>query len=722
MNNFELNGKDYSYLTVLEAINDPYFLRNVQTYKKSKYLNLGSGFDIETTNFYSKTYDRWMASMWCWQWSFDEITVIGRTWEEFAHFAALVASTLDLSKDRKLLVFVHNLPFEWSFIRKWLPVEKILSKTRRDIMTFTAFAGMEFRDSLILTRFSLAKMAKNYNLGLEKLKGDLDYNLIRTTKTPFKDNNEIAYCINDVQILQRFFHKYIKPNYLRMGFRVPLTQTGIPRMDLKRALKRTGEAKKYHEFIERAFPCEEFYEFERRYIFRGGFTHANILQINIAFDLYEEDPDEDPEMAGFDRKSSYPAEILHNKFGMFYIDENPDYFEQVRYQPEEYFRDYGFMGYFRIDNIKAKGPHSIESKHKLVNYSEDAIFDNGRLVSASWIYTGLLETDYLNYLDFYDFRPEDVHCIWIKSTIKDYLPKFIIDTVYKYFFQKETLPKDTVEYQRGKEKLNSVYGCFATGINKSDYIFYNGELYLSDDPELPEDVRKKPKDFESIIKKQFLLPIWACQVSSGARRELLRMFKIAPYDSLYGDTDSDKIRHYKRYLPQIEAYNERMEKLNEEAANRWNLNFNIIKDLGKFVKEEELEKFKTLGAKRYLYKTKPEPDSGKFPEIKSVVAGMEKGSFMNYCKLNNLDPFEAFTDNLYLNSEISNKITSRYTDFEFAERLTDYNGESAEIHEKSCCALFAIPFNMKVDPDFLTFAALLQKKEERKKEFYDGIL
>ena len=731
MNEFYIEENKYSYMMAEEAIGTNLsFLDNIEVYKKSKYLDLGSGFDIETTNFYDKSKKRWLATMWCWQWSFDEVTVIGRTWEEFKKLAYMIAEKLNLSKNRKMVVLDHNLPFEWAFMRKYLPIDKVLSKTRRDIMTFTAFGGMEWRDTAILTRFSLAKMATNYHLGIEKLKGDLDYNLIRHTKTPFQNKQEIAYCINDVQILQRFFHKYIKKEYLRMGYKIPLTQTGIPRFALKRALRKAGDfTKRYRAFIERAYPTEEFYQFERRYLFRGGFNHANIL---IMDDLFDDDMN-DPEMGSEDIKSSYPYEIWSKKFGSVYLPMDNSWFDEVKDKPEEFFQDVGFIVLLKIKNIKSKTPHSIESKHKLIDYSEDAIFDNGRLVRTGengYIIVGLLETDWLNYRDFYDMG--EIEVIWIKKTIKQFLPDFIVKTVYNFFVVKETMPKDSVEYMRSKEKLNSIFGCMSTGLNTSDYILWNGELYLGDSEELPEDVRQEPKTYEEAIKKQFMLPIWACQVASFGRRHLLRLFKAVGYDGLYGDTDSCKIRHYKKYLPIIEKMNAEAEALNKASADRLGLNFDYVRNLGKFEFEGEYKRFKTLGAKRYLYETKPDPKSQELPKIVSVVAGMKKGTLLKHCEAKYdkegnlireaLDPFEAFSNNLTLSPEESGKITSAYTDEAFIGELTDYLGNTEEIHEESCCALYAIPFKMKIDPDFIALSKLLKKQEERKREVYHGIL
>lgn len=715
MKSFELDGKRYQYIEFKNL--DPDSLPAPKRYKKSSYYDIGSGFDIESTNF--KKNQKWYATMYIWQWSFNEMTVIGRSWGEFKEMVEILKKRYSNPKI-KLLVYIHNLSFEWSFCRKYIPVTKLLAKTVREVLFFDS-DNIEFRDSACLTRLSLAQMAKKYKLGIEKLKGDLDYNPIRIScsnyATPLTDQ-ELAYCINDVQILQKFFHKIIKQEYLRNGYKIPLTQTGVPRMETKRALKKEGYqfTGPYRDMIQRCMPEQQVYIDERTYLFRGGYVHGNNEVIN---DLQIEE--DGIKFAGFDRKSSYPAEMLHKKVPMEFYAKDPSWLDGHWNEPEEFWDDWGIIVYCTFKKIQAKYPHSIESKHKIIEYDEfSAIWDNGRLRKCDSVTVMLNEYDLLNYRDFYDFEELEIH--WLKVSRKEWLPDFLIKNVYHYFYDKEHAPKGTVFYQRSKEKLNSLFGMCCTGICVDDYILYNGNLILGSSKDLPEEIRKEPKSFEEATKNVFLLPIWGIAITSGARRELLKIVKICPYDSLYCDTDSDKIRNYEQYLPQINEYNAKMEQLNREAAERWGFEFDVIKDMGKWMNEGEFDRFKTLGCKRYLYRTKAIPEKKIEAHTEAVVAGMEKGSFLNWCELNGYDPFEKFEDKLYLAPEFSNKITTGYTDEAFTFKLTDKDGITGRISEESCCALFSIPFTMKMDPDFLALISLLQKKKEREREIYKGVL
>ena len=164
---------------------------------------------------------------------------------------------------------------------------------------------------------------------------------------------------------------------------------------------------KYHDMIARCFPDEKFYKLMRRFVFRGGFTHANNIAVNNLFD----EPDD--EMAGFDRKSSYPASIFHNKMPYQYFDQSPDWFKLHYHEPESFWDDWAFIGAFKFKGLRAKYPHSIESKHKLVDWSSDTVFDNGRVLRGD-VYVVLTEYDFLNYRDFYAW--DDMKCVWIKTS------------------------------------------------------------------------------------------------------------------------------------------------------------------------------------------------------------------------------------------------------------------------------------------------------------------
>lgn len=73
--------------------------------KTRKYIGITTAFDIETTLL-----DCNQSIMYIWQWQFsDDVTVIGRTWEEFLELQKKIKEVLP--KDRWLVVYVHNLSY-----------------------------------------------------------------------------------------------------------------------------------------------------------------------------------------------------------------------------------------------------------------------------------------------------------------------------------------------------------------------------------------------------------------------------------------------------------------------------------------------------------------------------------------------------------------------------------------------------------------------------------
>ena len=75
------------------------------------YKNLYCAFDIEVTN----DYDIKNAYMYIWQFQIEDFTVVGRTWEEWILFLQRIKN--ELKEDEYLMIYVHNLSYEFSFIR-----------------------------------------------------------------------------------------------------------------------------------------------------------------------------------------------------------------------------------------------------------------------------------------------------------------------------------------------------------------------------------------------------------------------------------------------------------------------------------------------------------------------------------------------------------------------------------------------------------------------------
>lgn len=225
----------------------------VTTNKRVKYYNIPAAFDIETSSFYQDGIvipENKRAIMYIWMFGIGDLVTYGRTWEEFDVFLQGLNIVLDLHENRRLLVFVHNLPYEWQFMRKhfdWSTV--FFLEDRKPVKA--RLGGIEFRCSLKLSGGkSLAKVGKDLqHHKLEKKVGDLDYNLIRSPITPLTEK-ELGYCEYDIRVVNAYISEKIEQD----GdiTRIPLTNTGYVREYCRKACFRTVEE------VQRNYECFDY--------------------------------------------------------------------------------------------------------------------------------------------------------------------------------------------------------------------------------------------------------------------------------------------------------------------------------------------------------------------------------------------------------------------------------------------------------------------------------
>lgn len=695
---FRKNGKMYFYIPVTDAF-EYEDLPDFEPEGDSGYQNVGMAFDIETTSYITEAGEH-RATMYHWQFGIDKHTFTGRTWSEFIYFMELLNKKAE-NKKTNLIVLVHNLSFEFQFLKGWFTWNRnkynhpdIFAKDERTIL-YAKWRNIEFRDTLALTGIPLKAFKKNYNLDVEKLSGDLDFKLLRGSTTKLK-NDEIAYCINDVQVLTDFYNKYLIPFFIKQGKRIPLTSTGVVRQEMKELFEALSkeEKKTYHRMIRNATPTKELYKVIRQYLFRGGLVHANTSLCNA---LLKEC------LASYDLKSAHPSSMLREKFPYKFYRVNKKLWKRVLDQCRD--GDYAFIGCFRFKNIRASGWHCLESKNKLVKHSDGAIFENGRLAyDPGEIEVILTEIDYQNYEKMYTW--ESVECDYIYQAEKKPLPDFLRKMVCHYFELKETYDKDSMEYKAiAKPRLNGLFGMCATGIVENDIIF---------DEELNEFVPSSEyKDYYQLTKNTLLLPQWAVYVAAYTRRDIVDALAETGCDSVYYDTDSDKVLNYEEHKNWFDEFNARRM---EQNANMELYDFNPehFRKIGCFELEyiTDSEGFKVLGAKRYIVK-----HDG---EINVTVAGMKKGSLEEYCEKEHKNIWDEFTNGLKLEKEYSKKQTTSYYDHEFEDFFIDYTGCEQHFREKSCVSIFDIPFEMNIEKEFLK--QITQKANERKNQVYKGVL
>ena len=107
---------------------------------KRKYLNYFAAFDIEATNDPMIN----QAFMYIWQFQIEDITVVGRSWDEWLLFLNQIGEMLP--EDVYLVLYVHNLSYEFSFLKGIYPFDKeeVFATDYREVLKCEMFSHFEF--------------------------------------------------------------------------------------------------------------------------------------------------------------------------------------------------------------------------------------------------------------------------------------------------------------------------------------------------------------------------------------------------------------------------------------------------------------------------------------------------------------------------------------------------------------------------------------------------
>ena len=85
--------------------------------KKISFLNVASAFDIESTSFIDENGDK-CALMYAWTFNLNGKHIEGRTWSEFMDLCDKLVEFYGLNLEHRLIIYIHNLSFEFQFFRK----------------------------------------------------------------------------------------------------------------------------------------------------------------------------------------------------------------------------------------------------------------------------------------------------------------------------------------------------------------------------------------------------------------------------------------------------------------------------------------------------------------------------------------------------------------------------------------------------------------------------
>ena len=668
-------------------------LKPITTSKRKQYYNIVCAFDIETTSF-SNQLDEKCAIMYCWQMAINGRVIFGRTWDEFIKVINRLKEFFNLYSGRRLIMYVHNLAFEFQFIRKRLEWESVFSiETRKPLYALTT-GGIEFRDSYLLSGYSLAKLGDNLQkYKVKKLVGNLDYSKIRHSKTPMTEK-EIAYCENDVLVVSA----YIQEELEKAGniTRLPLTKTGYVRNYCRskcfygddRHKTNTKIYQKYRELILNLHLTGDEYKQLKR-AFQGGFTHAAARFSGKV----------EKNVDSIDFTSSYPYVLLSEQFPM-------SSGRLVELHSKEEFKKYInlYCCLFDVEftNLTPKFINENYISLSRCYQHEKAVVNNGRVVSANKIVTTITDVDYTVIEKTYDWDSMTIYNFRVYN--RGYLPTNFVKSILKLYSDKTTLKGvegKEVEYLVSKGMLNSCYGMTVTDIVR-DEIIYSDE-WDTEKADVENDIEHYNKS-----RNRFLFYPWGVWVTAYARRNLWGGILAFGDDYIYSDTDSIKCLNIEKHFDYINEYNNTVKRKLQVAANYHKIDFELfqpktIKGIKKLIgvwdwetEKEKYTRFKTLGAKRYMIE-----QDGK---INITVAGVNKKTAVPYLvKTYGNKIFDAFTNDLKIPKEYTGKMTHTYIDDRRTGTITDYLGYTNTFDEYSGVHLENADYSLSLSQAYIDF-------------------
>ena len=690
------------------------------------YYNCPCAFDIETTSFYVdngvvvdykrkqeiiETVDEnynpeKVAIMYVWQFGINGRVIMGRTWVEFWEMLEVIADYLQLDEKRRLIIYVHNLAFEFQFMYKWKNWEKVFAIDSRKPIYAICENFIEFRCSLLLSGYSLKKLGEQLQrYPVKKLVGDLDYSLLRHCETPLTEK-EIAYCVNDVRVVMAYIQETIENENGITN--IPITKTGYVRNYCRKNtmyLPNTHKRNQQYRKLVKSLTIENMAEFNAmQAAFQGGFTHANAYYSGIVLE----------DVASYDFTSSYPYVMVSEKFPM-------SRGVKVEVKDKKTF-DFYINNYCCIFDVTFKNLFPLEVNENPLSESKckkpivNGVFNNGRVVSADLVATTITNVDYKYMSGFYKWDSMIIRDFYVYHM--DYLPTPLVKCILD-LYEKKTVLKGVhgkeVEYLKSKEMINSVYGMSVTNPLRDEFTLNDlglWETFVANDAELYEMLYQHNNS-----NNRFLFYAWGVFVTAYARRNLFTAIKILQEDYVYSDTDSVKVLNHETHKDYFEAYNKNVMVKLEKAAKYHNISIErfspktikgAVKTLGLWDFEGVYKHFKTLGAKRYcveMYDKEGKPNAldinGRWYPVSITVSGVNKNNAVPYlfdelAKGDINAMFENFSEGLHIPPEKTGKMIHAYIDTEKSGTLVDYTGKAAKYYEKSAVHLEATSYDLSI--------------------------
>lgn len=393
---------------------------------KPDYADIVCAFDIETTNID----DIQQSIMYIWQFQIGlDITIIGRTWDEFKSFMNKLDDILD---ELTLVIYVHNLSFEWQWLKSILHIDKVFAMDDRKVLYFIS-NNFEFRCSYLHSNMNLDKFVEKMGAKHKKIKG-FDYNKKRYSWTELS-KRELLYCINDVLALVEAIYNEMEKDHDNL-YSICYTSTGYVRREFKKVMIPMQKE------IRKMLPDLEIFE-GLRACFRGGNTHAHRGNAGrIIHNVYS-----------YDISSSYPSVMLTEEYPTKFTKQDPKKLWLALKHNRACLMHIQLANVRLIDNNFGCPYLAVGKCNNIIN----ALEDNGRILSCDSLNCWINEIDLKILLMEYDF---DYEILKLYTAPKKKLPEAFRKLLFG-MYEKKTLLKggdDEYAYTKYKNMINSVYG------------------------------------------------------------------------------------------------------------------------------------------------------------------------------------------------------------------------------------------------------------------------
>lgn len=610
--------------------------------------------------------------MYIWMFSINEDVYYGRTWDELRKFLDKLEKYASYPK----VVFIHNLSFEFQYLKTVFNFTDVLARKSRKVMkcSFEDY-NIELRCTYMMSNCALKYLPELFNLPVQKQVGELDYTKIRTSKTKLTDK-ELLYCKNDCLVIYYYILRELE-TYETVN-KIPLTSTGHVRRELKERVQKDFE---YKRKVYKAINTDPHVYNLMLDAFAGGYTHANWIYADEVL----------KDVDSWDFTSSYPYVLVTHQYP------STEFRKCTVTSRENMSKRFAYLLTVRFKNVKCKYYNTFISQSKCRNIYGGR-YDNGRIIQADSLEITLTDIDFYFILDTYKYDEYEILESYYSKY--NYLPKQFIEFVLEKYVNKtkfKNVSGKEVEYTKEKNKFNALYGMSVTNMIRDEVIYDNESGWIEKKLSNAEII----ESLETEKKKSFLSFAYGVWVTAYARNNLLRnLIKLDEY-VIYSDTDSLKLLNgYNKEI--ITEYNnfvknkiEYISKLLEIDIEKFAPNdvFGNSHMLGLFDADGHYEEFITQGAKKYAYTkwTKKEKvkdgsnilkeENGKCLVLEITVAGVPKSG------ANALKSLDDFRDDLVFEYKDTNKNLIFYVEEQKKIKVIDYLGVESEVSDKSGCCI-----------------------------------